>query len=47
MIRTRHLLLKLFLVALVLGGLLLIYLDAKVTSTFTDKNIVAESKNAK
>lgn len=37
MFRTRHLLLKLFLAALVAGGLLLIYLDAKVTSTFTDK----------
>ncbi len=37
MFRTRHFLLKLFLAALVAGGLLLIYLDAKVTSTFTDK----------
>ncbi len=37
MIRTRHLLLKLFLAALVPAGLALIYLDAKITSTFTDK----------
>jgi penicillin-binding protein 1B len=37
MIRTRHLFLKLFLVALVAGGLLIAYLDAKITSTFTDK----------
>jgi penicillin-binding protein 1B len=37
MIRTRHLLLKLFVTALVAGGLLLIYLDAKIVSTFTDK----------
>ncbi|MEE4143567.1 MAG: penicillin-binding protein 1B [Halieaceae bacterium] len=37
MIRTRHLLLKLFLAALVAGGLLLVYLDAKITSTFVDK----------
>jgi len=37
MIRTRHFFLKLFLAALVAGGLLLIYLDAKITSTFTEK----------
>ena len=37
MFRTRHLLLKLFLVTLVIGGLLVIYLDAKVTTTFKDK----------
>lgn len=37
MIRTRHFFLKLFLAALVAGGLLLIYLDARITSTFTDK----------
>ena len=37
MIRTRHFFLKLLLAALVAGGLLLIYLDAKITSTFTDK----------
>ena len=37
MIRTRHLLLKLFLAALVPAALVLIYLDAKITSTFTDK----------
>jgi penicillin-binding protein 1B len=37
MIRTRHLLLKLFLTGLVAGGLLLAYLDAQITSTFTDK----------
>ena len=37
MIRTRHFFLKLFLAALVAGGLLLVYLDAKITSTFVDK----------
>ncbi len=37
MIRTRHIFLKFFLAALVSGGLLLIYLDAKITSTFVDK----------
>ncbi len=37
MIRTRHLLLKLILVAAVLGGLFLVYLDARITATFTDK----------
>ena len=37
MIRTRHFFLKLFLAALVAGGLLLVYLDAKITSTFIDK----------
>jgi len=37
MFRTSHLLLKLFLTALVAGGLFLIYLDAKITSTFIDK----------
>ena len=37
MIRTRHIFLKLLLVGLVLGGLFLIFLDARITSTFTDK----------
>ena len=37
MIRTRHILLKLFLAALVAGGLLMVYLDARITATFTDK----------
>ena len=37
MIRTRHILLKLFLAGLVGGLLLLAYLDAKITSTFADK----------
>ena len=37
MIRTRHLLLKLCLAALVAGGLAFIYLDARITGTFTDK----------
>ncbi|MEH6634766.1 MAG: penicillin-binding protein 1B [Halioglobus sp.] len=37
MIRTRHILLKLFLTGLVLSGLILIYLDARITSTFIDK----------
>tara|TARA_R110002110_G_C13470397_1_gene720540 strand:- start:19918 stop:22167 length:2250 start_codon:yes stop_codon:yes gene_type:complete len=37
MIRTRHILLKLFLVALVAGGVLLAVLDARITSTFNDK----------
>jgi len=37
MIRTHHLLLKLFITALVAGGLFLIYLDARITSTFIDK----------
>jgi penicillin-binding protein 1B len=37
MIRTRHLLLKLFLATLVIGALLIIYLDARVTTTFKDK----------
>ncbi|MCB1679518.1 MAG: penicillin-binding protein 1B [Halioglobus sp.] len=33
----RHLLLKLLLAAVVAGGLLLVYLDARITATFTDK----------
>lgn len=37
MIRTRHLLLKLIVTACVIGGLCLAYLDAKITSTFTNK----------
>ena len=37
MIRTSRLLLKLFLTALLAGGLFLIYLDARITSTFIDK----------
>ena len=37
MIRTRHFFLKLLLAALVAGGLWLIYLDARITSTFVDK----------
>jgi penicillin-binding protein 1B len=37
MIRTGHLLFKLSLTALVAGGLFLIYLDARITSTFTNK----------
>lgn len=37
MIRTRHILLKLFLTALVAGTLLLVYLDARITATFIDK----------
>lgn len=37
MFRTRHLLLKLALVLLVVGGLFAIYLDAKITATFSDK----------
>ena len=37
MFRTSHILLKLFLTAVVAGCLLLIYLDAKITSTFVDK----------
>jgi penicillin-binding protein 1B len=37
MMRTRHLFFKLFLAAAVLGGLFLIYLDARITATFTDK----------
>jgi len=37
MFRTRHFFLKLLLAGLVAGGLLLIYLDAKITSTFVDK----------
>jgi len=37
MIRTRHILLKLSLTALVIGALLLVYLDARITSTFIDK----------
>ncbi|MEJ2531238.1 MAG: penicillin-binding protein 1B [Halioglobus sp.] len=37
MIRTRHLFLKLLLVALVAGALLLAFLDARITATFTDR----------
>jgi len=37
MFRTKHLLLKLALVILVLGGLFVIYLDARITATFSDK----------
>jgi penicillin-binding protein 1B len=37
MFRTRHLLFKLALVILVIGGLFVIYLDARITATFSDK----------
>ena len=37
MIRTRRPLLKLFLTALLVFAMLLVYLDARITSTFTDK----------
>ena len=37
MLRTSHLLLKLALVAFVVGGLFVIYLDARITATFNDK----------
>ena len=37
MFRTRHLLLKLVLFLLVVGGVFVIYLDARITATFTDK----------
>ena len=37
MFRTSHILLKLTLVALVLGALFVIYLDARITATFSDK----------
>lgn len=37
MFRTRHLLLKLVLAALVVGGVIAIYLDARITATFSDK----------
>ena len=37
MIRTRHLLLKLLLTALLAAALCLIYLDARITTTFADK----------
>ena len=37
MFRTQHLLLKLFITALVVGGMFLVYLDARITSTFIDK----------
>jgi penicillin-binding protein 1B len=37
MSRTSHLFLKLFLVALVVGGLFVVYLDARITATFSDK----------
>jgi len=37
MLRTSHLLLKLALVSFVVGGLFVIYLDARITATFNDK----------
>jgi penicillin-binding protein 1B len=37
MFKTRHLLLKLFLVAIVAAGLFIAYLDARITGTFIDK----------
>ena len=37
MLRTSHLLLKLVLVSFVVGGLFVIYLDARITATFNDK----------
>jgi penicillin-binding protein 1B len=37
MFRTSHIFLKLALAGLVAGGLLLVYLDARITATFTDK----------
>ncbi len=37
MVKTRHLLLKLFISALLVFALVLIYLDVKITATFTDK----------
>lgn len=37
MLRTSHILFKLALVALVLGALFVIYLDARITATFSDK----------
>ena len=37
MSRTSHLFIKLFLVALVMGGLFVVYLDARITATFSDK----------
>ncbi len=37
MLKTRHTLLKLFLVCLVLGAGYLVFLDARITATFTDK----------
>lgn len=37
MIRTRHLLLKLSLVLLLVGGMYVVYLDARITATFSDK----------
>ncbi|MEZ5574044.1 MAG: penicillin-binding protein 1B [Halioglobus sp.] len=37
MFRTSHLLLKLTLVLLVLGGMFVVYLDARITATFSDK----------
>ncbi|MCB1688928.1 MAG: penicillin-binding protein 1B [Halioglobus sp.] len=37
MFRTSHILLKLALVALVLGALFVVYLDARITATFSDK----------
>ena len=37
MLRTSHLLFKLALVSCVLGGLFVIYLDARITATFNDK----------
>ena len=35
--KTRHFLFKLLLAALVAGGLFIVYLDARITATFTDK----------
>lgn len=37
MIQTRHLLLKLALVLLVIGGMFVAYLDSRITATFSDK----------
>ena len=37
MIRTRHLLFKVLLTALLAAGLCLIYLDARISTTFTGK----------
>lgn len=37
MSRTRHIFLKLSLAALVIAGLLVVYLDARITATFSDK----------